>query len=152
LTARLWEHLAADRVETVANAITCGAATSARTPRRCSASAAAPTAMHHLSYEIRMLDGTYRLIPRDKNVIGLEKVKGQAYLESFCVHARASFEFFRKEQARREYTTDYVGIGYEKKWQQKLNEQVMHVYLPGRSRLMRCGRPTTLCLRPSRQR
>src|SRR5476649_2883387 len=87
----------------------------------------------HLAYEIEMLNGTYVRIPRVKGNDN-DAILKNALIESFCLHARALFEFFRKESARHEYTeAHYQFFNRESSFSQKLNTQIAHLVFEGRT-------------------
>jgi hypothetical protein len=81
----------------------------------------------HLPYEISMLRGTYSAIARIPGATSTQLVEN-ALIESFCIHARALFEFFAKESARHTYTNaTYRDLGAHDKFRDILNNQIAHV-------------------------
>src|SRR5579862_5901937 len=88
----------------------------------------------HLDYEVKMLNGTYFAIPRAPLANDETSIVKDALIESFCIHARALFEFFREEASRHEYTSStYARCGHEEKYRQRLNTQIAHVIYEGRT-------------------
>ena len=88
----------------------------------------------HLPYEINMLKGTYAATARVPGWIGNQVVEN-ALIESFCIHARALFEFFSKEGGRHTYTDDkYHDLGGHDNFREILNNQIAHVIHDKRTR------------------
>jgi hypothetical protein len=78
---------------------------------------------HHYTYELDMLEDTYGLI-RDT------QIKQNAFMESFCIHARNLIEFFRGD-GRQYVETSYTPFATAKsridKLNQILNQQIAHL-------------------------
>jgi hypothetical protein len=84
---------------------------------------------HHYMYELDMLTDIYRLTRETQ-------IKQNAYIESFCIHARNLIEFFRK--AGRQYVeTSYTPFAETKSRIDKLNpilnHQVAHLNIKNRT-------------------
>ena len=94
---------------------------------------------HHVKYEIDQMVASLRMlgdlkVPQEWGD-GWQKALNNALMESFCLHARALFEFFRKPNGAREYAeTNYkpfqnVDVST---WVKNLNNQIAHL-LEGRT-------------------
>jgi hypothetical protein len=91
----------------------------------------------HLDYEVDMLNRTYDLIQRIPLKTDDDWTTHNALIESFCIHARALFEFVSKETNRHEYThtgaaAAYACKGFYQNHRQPLNQQIAHVIHAGR--------------------
>jgi hypothetical protein len=92
---------------------------------------------HHLAYEINQMAAALTMlgnvtVPKE---LAPQQALDNALMESFYVHARALFEFFKKSRGAQQYAVD----GYEPlkgvnaaDWMQRLNNQVSHL-LDGRT-------------------
>jgi hypothetical protein len=90
----------------------------------------------HLDYEVDMLNRTYDLIPLVPLKTDGDFTVHNALIESFCIHARALFEFVGKETGRHEYThkgaAAYACKDLYEDHRQSLNQQIAHVIHAGR--------------------
>jgi hypothetical protein len=92
---------------------------------------------HHLSYEIRMLNGAYELILKIDDMLTRGGASEQqrkdalnAMKEDFCLHARALLEFFtrtRTNSATGFATSAYVAGTAPHDMERKLNNQISHL-------------------------
>jgi hypothetical protein len=87
----------------------------------------------HLNYEIDMLRETLMRFPSDKkswdDLTITERVHRNAFIESFCTHARCLIEFFEKARGAAQYS-DYDPAGIKPlsaRYMQKINNQISHL-------------------------
>jgi hypothetical protein len=96
---------------------------------------------HHVKYEIDQMVCSLLMLGNVKVPVewhlqdSWQKALNNALIESFCVHARALFEFFEKPRGARKYTEatyePFKGVDIST-WVKKLNNQVAHL-LDGRT-------------------
>lgn len=78
--------------------------------------------MSHLDYEVEMLIETYMKAAKEP-----ERIAGNAFIESFCTHARLLFELFAKESKNPRYTQGFVPLHNPTDYSKILNHQISHL-------------------------
>jgi hypothetical protein len=78
--------------------------------------------MEHLDYEVEMLVETYKRAATET-----ERIARNAYIESFCTHARLLFELFEKEHKNPKFSSGYVPARDPTYYNNILNNQISHL-------------------------